>query len=93
MRQAKLGASCRVEVPVRKDLASHLYRILRAVRRLREADIKGFFDNLDHQWLMEMLSHRIEDKALPNLINQWLKARIKTPEHGIEKPTSGHGFC
>ena len=54
-----------------------------------EADIKGFFDNMDHQWLMSMLSQRIEDKALLNLINQWLKARVKTPEHGFVKSTSG----
>ena len=54
-----------------------------------EADIKGFFDNMNHDWLMEMLSQRIEDKALLNLINQWLKARIKTPEDGFIKPTSG----
>ena len=45
-----------------------------------EADIKGFFDNLDHDWLMEMLKQRIDDKALFSLIGQWLKARIKTPE-------------
>jgi len=54
-----------------------------------EADIKGFFDNMNHQWLMKMLSQRIEDKALLNLINQWLKARISTSEEGIIKPTSG----
>ncbi len=54
-----------------------------------EADIKGFFDNMDHPWLMTMLSQRIEDKALLNLIKQWLKARIKTPDKGFEKPSSG----
>ena len=54
-----------------------------------EADIKGFFDNMDHQWLMNMLEQRIDDKALLNLINQWLKARVKTPEGVYEKPTSG----
>jgi group II intron reverse transcriptase/maturase len=54
-----------------------------------EADIKGFFDNMDHQWLMQMLEQRIDDKALLNLINQWLKARVKTPEGVYEKPTSG----
>ena len=54
-----------------------------------EADIKGFFDNMDHDWLMRMLKQRIEDKALLNLINQWLKARIKSPEGVFEKPTSG----
>ena len=54
-----------------------------------EADIKGFFDNMDHQWLMKMLSQRIEDKALLNLINQWLKARVKTPEQGFVKSNCG----
>ena len=54
-----------------------------------EADIKGFFDNMDHAWLMKMLSQRIEDKALLNLINQWLKARVKEPEGGFIKSTSG----
>ncbi len=54
-----------------------------------EADIKGFFDNMSHHWLMKMLSQRIEDKALLNLINQWLKARVGTPESGYTKPTKG----
>ena len=54
-----------------------------------EADIKGFFNNMDHQWLMQMLALRIDDKALLNLINQWLKARIKTPDGKFEKPISG----
>lgn len=54
-----------------------------------EADIKGFFDNMSHQWLMKMLSQRIEDKALLNLINQWLKARVGTPEAGFNKPVKG----
>jgi RNA-directed DNA polymerase len=54
-----------------------------------EADIKGFFNNLDHGWLMEMLKQRIDDKALLSLIGQWLKARIKTPQGDYLKPQSG----
>ncbi len=54
-----------------------------------EADIKGFFDNLDHKWLMKMLKLRIDDKALLNLINQWLTARIKSPDGVFTKPASG----
>lgn len=27
-----------------------------------EADIRGFFDNVDHEWLMKMLSHDIADR-------------------------------
>src|SRR5690606_15011481 len=37
-----------------------------------EADIKGFFDNMNHDWLMQMLAQRIDDKALLSLIGQWL---------------------
>lgn len=31
-----------------------------------EADIKGFFDNIDHAKLLNMLMLRIDDKPLPN---------------------------
>ena len=54
-----------------------------------EADIKGFFDNLDHDWLMQMLKQRIDDGAILSLISQWLKARIKSPDGVFTKPTSG----
>ena len=54
-----------------------------------EADIKGFFDNLDHDWLMKMLKLRIDDNAMLNLISQWLKARIKSPDGMFTKPSSG----
>ena len=54
-----------------------------------EADIKGFFDNMSHDWLMKMLKLKIKHQAILNLINQWLKARIVTPEGQKIKPTSG----
>ncbi len=54
-----------------------------------EADIKGFFDNMDHEWLMCMLRERIDDERLLTLINQWLKARIKEPDGLYHKPQSG----
>ena len=43
---------------------------------LVEADIKGFFDNMNHEWLLRMLNERIDDKAFLNLIQKWLKAGI-----------------
>ena len=55
-----------------------------------EADIKGFFDNMDHTWLMRMLEQRIDDKRLLNLINQWLKARIKEPDDFVVAFQYGH---
>ena len=54
-----------------------------------EADIKGFFDNMNHDWLMRMLEQRIDDKSLLGLIRQWLKARIKSPDGCFNKPESG----
>ena len=39
-----------------------------------DADIKGFFDNIDHDWLMKMLAQRINDRSMLNLIRKWLKA-------------------
>lgn len=56
---------------------------------IAEADIKGFFDNINHQWLIKMLEQRVDDKAFIRLIKKWLKAGILDtdgqtlhPEHG-----------
>ncbi len=54
-----------------------------------EADIKGFFDNMNHDWLVRMLKQRIDDKALLSLIKQWLKARVKTADGKVSKPEAG----
>lgn len=54
-----------------------------------EADIKGFFDHLNHDWLMRMLKQRVDDNALLSLIKQWLNARIKCPDGTSEKPSKG----
>jgi len=56
---------------------------------LVEADIKGFFDNMDHDWLVTMLEQRIDDKALLTLIKQWLKARVKSPDGSVSSSASG----
>jgi len=54
-----------------------------------EADIKGFFDNMDHDWLVTMLEQRIDDKALIGLIKQWLKARVKYPDGRVGRTQAG----
>lgn len=61
-----------------------------------EADIKGFFDNIDHQWMIKMLEERIKDKALLNLINKWLKAGILKEDGKVFHPITGTpqgGLC
>ncbi|MCP4260619.1 MAG: hypothetical protein GY774_24290, partial [Planctomycetes bacterium] len=54
-----------------------------------EADIKGFFDNVDHDWMLEMSSERIDDKALLELIAQWLKTKVHMPDGSTVKPLTG----
>jgi RNA-directed DNA polymerase len=41
-----------------------------------EADIRGFFDHLDHAWLMRMLELKIGDPWILRLVQKWLKAGI-----------------
>jgi len=54
-----------------------------------EADIKGFFDNIDHQRLLELLSLRIADRSLLRLINKWLKAGVLDTDGKVIHPASG----
>jgi len=54
-----------------------------------EADIKSFFDKIDHNWLLQMRGHRIQDKAFTGLIRRWLKAGILDTEGEIDHPESG----
>ncbi|WP_179957858.1 group II intron reverse transcriptase/maturase [Exilibacterium tricleocarpae] len=54
-----------------------------------ESDIRGFFDDVNHDWLLEMLKQRIDDKALLALINQWLKAKVHRPDGKAVKPLAG----
>lgn len=54
-----------------------------------EADIKGFFDNLSHDILLELLSKRIDDKAFLNLIRKWLKAGILDTDGKVICPETG----
>ena len=41
-----------------------------------DADIKGFFDNVDHDWLMKMVAHRVKDPKVLWLIRRFLKAGV-----------------
>jgi group II intron reverse transcriptase/maturase len=55
-----------------------------------EADIKSFFDEVDHDWVIAMLEQRIDDRAFTGLIKKWLKAGILEPgESVLWDPHSG----
>ena len=48
-------------------------RIMRnKVNYILDCDIKGFFDNVDHKWLMKFLEHDIKDKVFLRYINRFL---------------------
>jgi len=54
-----------------------------------EADIKGFFNHLDHDWLKRMLKERIADKSVIALIEKWLKTGILEPTGEVVRPGEG----
>ena len=48
----------------------------RKVSWVLDADIRAFFDTLEHEWLVKFLEHRIADKRVTRLIQKWLKAGV-----------------
>jgi RNA-directed DNA polymerase len=54
-----------------------------------EADIKGFFDNIQWEWMEKMLKERIKDGALLNLIRKWLRAGILETDGRVVHPHTG----
>ncbi|SMC41334.1 group II intron reverse transcriptase/maturase [Sporomusa malonica] len=87
------GKSCHDAL---KELANIV--ITKKVNYVVDADIKGFFDNVSHSWMMKFLQERIEDRNLLRLIQRFLKAGVieagieyetdkGTPQGGIISPT------
>jgi len=67
------------------------------VNYIVEADIKGFFDNVNQEWLLKFLAHRIEDKRIQRMVKRFLKAGVAedgsvtvsdegTPQGGVISP-------
>jgi group II intron reverse transcriptase/maturase len=46
------------------------------VNWILDADIEGFFDNIDRDWLVKFIEHRVGDKRVVRLIQKWLNAGI-----------------
>jgi len=72
-------------------------RTFRATTWFIEGDIKGRFDNIDHSFLLSLLSGKIKDSKFINLIGKFLKAGYMedwnyhktysgTPQGGILSP-------
>src|ERR1022692_4829608 len=53
------------------------YALLRKkVNYVLDADIRGFFDNLDKSWLIKFVEHRVADPRIIRLIQKWLNAGV-----------------
>ena len=64
-----------------------------------DADIEGFFDAIDHEWMIKFLEHRIGDQRILRLIRKWLRAgvseegewsetKVGTPQGSVITPTT-----
>jgi RNA-directed DNA polymerase len=54
-----------------------------------EADIKGYFENINHDMLIKMLEHDIADRRFIELVRKWLKAKIHKENGKVETPQKG----
>jgi group II intron reverse transcriptase/maturase len=48
----------------------------RKVNWVLDADIRSFFDSLDHEWLMKFVAHRVADQRMLRLIRKFLRAGV-----------------
>ncbi len=75
-------------------LATAIYQ---RVNWVLDADIRSFFDTIDHGWMQRFVEHRIGDKRLVHLLMKWMKAGVMkdgvlhavkegTPQGGIISP-------
>jgi group II intron reverse transcriptase/maturase len=71
--------------------------ICRKTSWVLDADIRSFFDTIDHGWMQKFIEHRIGDKRLVRLLMKWLHAGVLedgkwheveegTPQGGIISP-------
>lgn len=69
----------------------------RKISWVLDADIQGFFDTIDHDWMMRFVEHRIADRRVHRHIKKWLNAGVLedqawraseegTPQGGVISP-------
>ncbi len=69
----------------------------RRVSWVLDADIKGFYDNLSHEWTLKFVEHRVADARILRLIQKWLQAgvseqgqwsetKVGTPQGSVVSP-------
>jgi group II intron reverse transcriptase/maturase len=56
--------------------ALYMALMKRRVNWVLDADIRGYFDHIDHEWLLRFIEHRIADKRVLRHIRKWLRAGV-----------------
>src|SRR5215472_12830441 len=67
------------------------------VKWVLDADIRGFFDNMSHEWTLKFVEHRVADRRILRLTQKWLKAgvsedgqwsetKVGTPQGAVVSP-------
>lgn len=83
--------------------ALYVGMLTKKVNWIVDADIRGFFDTLNHEWLVRFIEHRIGDPRVIRLIQKWLSAGVMeqgkwqaveegTPQGGVISPLLSNVF-
>lgn len=81
--------------------AVHKMVMTKPINWIIDVDIKGFFDNVDHSWMIECLNQKIADQNFRSIIIKFLKSGVihegkyrktekGTPQGGIMSPVLGN---
>jgi RNA-directed DNA polymerase len=83
--------------------ALYVGMLTKKVNWIIDADIRGFFDTLNHEWLVKFIEYRIGDPRVVKLIQKWLSAGVReqgkwqaveegTPQGGVISPLLSNVF-
>jgi RNA-directed DNA polymerase len=68
-----------------------------------DADIRGFYDHMSHEWTMKFMEHRVADRRMIRLLQKWLKAGVSedgqwsetkkgTPQGAVVSPLLANAY-